>query len=130
MNDMNDIEGLLCDTRTHMYVYEKDGNFVIGLTDYGLGLIGDIVFVELPEVGTSYTKGEVFGTIESVKSVIELSMPIGGTIADVNLKLIENPGLLNESPFEDGWLISISSDTAQEDSLDLLEYDDYKEELL
>jgi len=103
---------------------------VIGLTDYGLDLIGDIVFVELPEAGTSYAKGEIFGTIESVKSVIELFMPIGGTITDVNIKLIENPGLLNESPFEEGWIIAVSSDTIQEDSLDLLEYGDYKEELL
>lgn len=123
-------EGILC-SKNHEYLLE-DGNciYTIGLTDYAVEQLGDIVFVELPEVGSHYTKGEVFATVESVKAASEIYMPVSGTVAAVNEKIAENPEILNNSPYEEGWIIKIESETAHEDSFDLLEYEDYKEELV
>lgn len=122
-------EGILC-TKSHEYLLE-DGNsiFTVGLTDYAVEQLGDIVFVELPEVGSEFSKGEVFATVESVKAASEIYMPVGGKIVEINEKIVEAPEVLNESPFEDGWLVKIENADAQEETGDLLEYSDYKEEL-
>ncbi len=121
-------ENILC-SKSHEYVYEENGNYNIGLTDYALEQLGDIVFVELPEVGASYTKGEIFAAIESVKAASEIYMPVSGTVIAVNEELIEKPELLNESSFEDVWLIKISANTFDEDNKDLIDYNTYKEEV-
>lgn len=121
-------EGILC-SKSHEYIAEHDGKYTIGLTDYAIEQLGDIVFLELPEVGAEFTKGEVFATIESVKAASEIYMPISGKILEVNENVVDNPEILNESPYEKGWLVKIESDTAAVDSVDLLEYADYKEEI-
>lgn len=121
-------EGILC-SKTHEYISEKDGKYTIGLTDYAIEQLGDIVFLELPEVGTEFIKNEVFATIESVKAASEIYMPISGKIVAINETVVDNPEILNESPFEKGWLVKVESETATVDSVDLLEYEDYKEEL-
>lgn len=121
-------EGILC-SRSHEYISEKDGKYKVGLTDYAIEQLGDIVFLELPDVGAEFVKGEVFATIESVKAASEIYMPIGGKIVEVNEAVVDNPEILNESPYEKGWLVKIESKTASTDSIDLLEYDDYKEEV-
>ncbi len=121
-------EGILC-SKTHEYVLEKDGLYIIGLTDYAIEQLGDIVFLELPEVGAEFVKGEVFATIESVKAASEIYMPISGKIIEINETVVDNPEILNESHFEKGWLVKIESEKATVDSIDLLEYDDYKEEV-
>lgn len=121
-------EGILC-SKTHEYLFEDGNVFTIGLTDYAVEQLGDIVFIELPEAGTEFAKGEVFATVESVKAASEIYMPVGGKIIEINEKVVENPEILNESPYENGWLVKIESETAHADSGDLLEYDDYKEEL-
>ena len=121
-------EGILC-SKTHEYLLEDGNVFTIGLTDYAVEQLGDNVFIELPEAGTEFAKGEVFATIESVKAASEIYMPVGGKIIEINEKVVENPEILNESPYENGWLVKIESETAHADSGDLLEYDDYKEEL-
>lgn len=121
-------EGILC-SKSHEYISEKDGLYSIGLTDYAIEQLGDIVFLELPEVGAEFVKGEVFATIESVKAASEIYMPIGGKIVEVNESVVDNPEILNESPFEKGWLVKIESSTATADSIDLLEYADYREEI-
>ena len=126
---MSITEKILC-TKSHEFLLEDGANFIIGLTDYAIEQLGDIVFVELPEVGQSFVKGETFSTVESVKAASEIYAPIGGTVIEVNEKLIESPELLNSAPFGDGWLIKIESETFAEDSADLLEYDDYKDEVL
>ena len=123
-----DKNSILC-SKSHEYVYEQDGNYVIGLTDYAVEQLGDIVFVELPEVGASYTKGEIFGTVESVKAASEIYMPISGTVLEINEELIEKPELLNETPFDETWLIKVSTDIFEVDSQDLVNYDKYKEEV-
>lgn len=121
-------EGMLC-SKTHEYVVETNSIYTVGLTDYAVEQLGDIVFVELPEVGSSFVKGEVFATVESVKAASEIYAPIGGTVVEVNEKLVEAPETLNNSPYEEGWLIKMESETANLDSGDLLEYEDYKEEV-
>lgn len=121
-------EGILC-SKSHEYISEKNGTYTIGLTDYAVEQLGDIVFLELPDVGAEFVKGEVFATIESVKAASEIYMPISGKIIEVNESVVDNPELLNESPFEKGWLVKVESETAVVDSVDLLEYDDYREEI-
>ena len=121
-------DNMLC-SKSHEYVFEADGSYYIGLTDYAIEQLGDIVFVELPEVGNEYAKGEIFGTIESVKAASEIYMPISGKVLEINEQLIEKPELLNESEFDEMWLIKVSSDVYAEDSKDLLDYSTYKEEV-
>ena len=122
-------DGILC-SKSHEYLLEnQDGNYNIGLTDYAVEQLGDIVFIELPEIGTIFTKGEVFATVESVKAASEIYMPVSGKVVAVNDKLSESPEILNDSPYEDGWLIKVEAENAQADSGDLLEYDDYKDEI-
>jgi glycine cleavage system H protein len=121
-------DGILC-SKSHEYVVESHGTYTIGLTDYAVEQLGDIVFVELPDVGSSFAKEEVFGTVESVKAASEIYMPIGGKILEVNEALLDNPELLNESPYEKAWLVKIEPENFNADSVDLLEYDDYKEEI-
>jgi len=122
-------EGILC-SKTHEYVLEKDGTYIIGLTDYAIEQLGDIVFLELPEAGAEFVKGEVFATIESVKAASEIYMPISGKIVEINDAVVDNPEILNESPYEKGWLIRVESETAVLESADLLDYEDYKEEIV
>ncbi len=123
------VENKIYCSKSHEYVYEQNGNYNIGITDYAIEQLGDIVFVELPEIGTSFTKGEIFGTIESVKAASEIYMPISGTVTEINEQLIEKPELLNEMPFDEVWLIKVSSEYFNEDNKDLTEYKLYKEEL-
>lgn len=123
-------EGILC-SKSHEYLLEGENCiFTIGLTDYAVEQLGDIVFIELPEVGVEFVKGEVFATVESVKAASEIYMPVSGKIVEINEKIVENPETLNESPFEDGWLVKIENSDALAESGDLLEYADYKEEIV
>ena len=122
------IDGILC-SKTHEYVVEKDGSYTVGLTDYAVEQLGDVVFVELPEVGNEFSKGDVFGTVESVKAASEIYLPISGKIVEINENLVDKPELLNESPFDEGWLVKVECENFSADSTDLMEYDDYKEEV-
>ena len=124
---MNIPEGILC-SKTHEWVAQEENVAVIGLTDWAVEQLGDIVFVELPEVGSSFTKDEVFATIESVKAASEIYMPVGGEVIEVNEALINSPELINEDAFG-SWLIKINPDNFQDDSQGLMEYNDYKDEV-
>ncbi|GAB4271573.1 MAG: glycine cleavage system protein GcvH [Deferrisomatales bacterium] len=79
----------------------------VGISDYAQDQLGDVVFVELPEVGASFGKGDAFGTVESVKAVSELFLPFAGTVVDVNSALEDSPELVNESPYDEGWMILV-----------------------
>ena len=115
---------ILC-ARTHEWVKENDDNTIsIGITDIQTKNLGDIVFVELPETDSYYSKDEIFATIESVKMACELYMPVSGRIVDVNINLINTPELINENPFEN-WLIKVIADNFQNDCETLTEYQDY-----
>jgi len=92
-----------------------DGDIVtIGITDYAQGELGDIVFVELPEVGTKVSAMQSFGVIEAVKTVSDLYAPISGEIVQVNNDLTDNPALINSSPYNDGWIIKIKMSNKEE----------------
>lgn len=121
-------EGMLC-SKSHEYVLEQDGKHVIGLTDYAVEQLGDIVFVELPEIGSTFAKNESFATVESVKAASEIYMPISGTITEVNEDIIATPELLNEDPLGKAWLVKIDSNASDVEYKDLLDYSDYKEEV-
>ena len=124
---MNIPDGILC-SKTHEWVQENEDLAVIGLTDYAIEQLGDIVFVELPEVGSNYAKDEVFATIESVKAASEIYMPVGGEIVEINEELINSPELINEDAFN-AWLVKIKPQDFQNDSIGLMEYNDYKDEV-
>jgi glycine cleavage system H protein len=89
----------------------KDGDLiVVGITDHAQEELSDVVYVELPEVGAHLNKGETFGVVESVKAASDVYMPIGGEIVEVNETLSDTPELVNQSPFEDGWIIKLKPD--------------------
>ena len=92
---------------THEYVKEENGLLKIGVSEFAIDQLGDIVFVELEEKGTKLKKGDTFGTIESVKAVEEVYVPFSGTIIERNDLVIENPEILQNDPINDGWLLII-----------------------
>ena len=95
-------------TEEHEYVRKtSDGNAEVGITDYAQGELGDVVYVELPSVGTKLGKHDVFGTIEAVKAVSELFAPIAGEIVAINDRLDKEPALVNTDPYGAGWMIKV-----------------------
>lgn len=121
-------ENMLC-TKTHEYILEKDGIYEVGITDYAIGQLGDIVFVELPDTDSEFSKGEVFATIESVKAASEIYMPISGKVVEINEEIVNSPELLNDETYENKWFVKIESEGNQVEFADLLDYSDYKEEV-
>jgi glycine cleavage system H protein len=89
---------------------ESDGNITLGITDYAQHELGEIVYVELPEVGARINEGTPFGVVESVKAVGELHSPVAGEVVAINSATADNSSLVNESPYEDGWLVTIKPD--------------------
>ena len=117
---MADIPKDLLYTEEHEYVKAtKDkGLVIVGITDYAQGELGDIVYLELPSVGASFSKHDVFGTIEAVKAVSELFSPVSGEIVEVNSRLEKEPQLVNSSPYGDGWMVKIKlSDPTEQNGL-------------
>ncbi len=121
-------ENMLC-TKTHEYVLENENGYEVGITDYGIEQLGDIVYVELPDLGVDFSKGEIFATVESVKAATEVYMPISGTVTEINEEIVNNPELLNDDSYENKWFIKIESDADQIEFADLLDFSDYKEEV-
>lgn len=96
-------------TEEHEYLKETDeeGVYLVGITDYAQGELGDVVFVELPAAGDAFTRMETFGTIEAVKAVSDLYCPVKGEIVEVNGALDEDPSLVNSDPYGEGWMIRL-----------------------
>jgi glycine cleavage system H protein len=96
-------------TEDHEYLRPagEPGVVYIGITDYAQGELGDIVFVELPKVGASFKKHDVFGTIEAVKAVSELYAPVSGEVLEINTRLDAEPAVINNTPYGDGWMIKL-----------------------
>ncbi|WP_432360304.1 glycine cleavage system protein GcvH [Sporosarcina sp. UB5] len=102
----------------HEWVKDESGKYRIGITHFAQSELGDIVFVELPQVGDEVKTGEPFGSVESVKTVSELYAPISGKVVEVNEELEDSPELVNESPYEGAWMIVVeASDEAELDAL-------------
>ncbi|HEY9054737.1 MAG TPA: glycine cleavage system protein GcvH [Rectinemataceae bacterium] len=103
---------------THEYAKPEGDLYIIGISDHAQSELGDIVFVELPKMGTALAKGESFGTVESVKAASDLYMPIGGEVVDVNGALAADPALVNTQPYAGGWMIKVkASDPGEFSSL-------------
>jgi len=97
-------------TKDHEWVRVKGEEATVGITDHAQQQLGDIVYVELPKVGDKFETSEPFGSVESVKAVSEIFMPLSGTVAQVNDTLNDSPELVNEDPYGDGWLIRFKID--------------------
>lgn len=112
-------------TKTHEWVELKGEEAVIGITDFAQHQLGDIVFVELPEVGREVKKEEAVAVIESVKAASDIYSPLSGTIINVNQNISEEPELVNSSPYKEGWIFSLKLNNPEEIA-ELLKAEDYK----
>ena len=112
-------------TLDHEWANCKGKDIIIGITEYAQSQLGDVIFVEVPEIGTILKAGEVFGEIEAVKTVSELYSPISGEVIDVNEDLETNPELVNSDPYGTGWLIKIAP-INMKDKEKLLDFKSYK----
>lgn len=120
-----EIPGDLCFSREDEWVRDDGEQFLVGISDYAQQQLGDIVFVELPEVGTSIVRGDSFGVIESVKAVSELYAPVSGKVVAVNSELEDRPEIVNENCYVDGWLVAIGDVDPTEIEM-LLDAGDYR----
>ncbi|MDP3937842.1 MAG: glycine cleavage system protein GcvH [Deltaproteobacteria bacterium] len=116
-------------TKQHEWARPADGRVTVGITDYAQDSLGELVYVELPEVGSEVSKEDTFGVVESVKAVSDLFAPVSGSVVEVNTALVESPEMLNSDPYGDGWLIVVDpSDVAElDDMMDAKEYADFVE---
>ena len=113
-------------TKEHEWLDIDNNEAKVGITNFAQGELGDIIFVELPDVGDSFEKDDVFGTIEAVKTVADLFMPVSGEIISINSNIEDNPELINTDPHNDGWIIKIKIKDSSEIK-SLLTEDKYKD---
>jgi len=112
-------------TKDHEWVSIEDDIALVGITDYALEQLGDVVHTELPEEGEEYEAGSTFGTIESTKTVSDLYMPVNGKVLSVNKELEEDLETLADSPYKKGWLVKISVQEASDELLSAAEYEKF-----
>ena len=114
-------------SKEHEWVLVEGNVATVGITDYAQDQLGDIVFVELPGVGDKVSKEDAFGVVESVKAVSDVYAPVSGKVLEVNDDLPENPEMLNEDPYGDGWMIKIEMNDPEElqDLMTAAEYEEY-----
>jgi glycine cleavage system H protein len=126
---MSNIPSDLHYTEEHEYVLSEEPSVVvIGITDYAQGELGDVVYVDLPDVGTALTRMDVFGTIEAVKAVSELFCPVTGEVLEINGALENDPSLVNKDPYGEGWMIKLQI-RSPEDLKDLMTSTDYAQHI-
>jgi glycine cleavage system H protein len=113
-------------SKDHEWARNEDGNVRVGITDYAQDALGDVVFVELPQVGDKIERGGTFGEVESTKSVSELYAPVSGTVVEVNGDLTDSPERLNDDPYGEGWICVIEPDDVSQYSA-LLDAEAYRE---
>lgn len=114
-------------TKTHEWVrQEEDGSFTVGITDHAQGLLGDMVFIELPEIGANYGSGDDCAVVESVKAASDIYCPVDGDVTAVNEELNDAPEKVNEDPYGDAWLFKMAAEDAGEWD-ELLDAEAYKE---
>ena len=114
-------------TKSHEWVRAEDGTVTIGITDHAQEELGDVVFVELPDVGVTIGAGDSFGTVESVKAVSDLYTPVGGEVVEVNSSLEDAPEKINDDPYGEGWIVKLST-SEEPDLLSPEEYEKVVEE--
>jgi glycine cleavage system H protein len=108
---MNTPEGLFYSESDEWIRRENDGTLTIGITDYAQSELGEIVYCELPEVGATVSAGNAFGVVESVKAVGDLHSPVSGEVVEANSAVVDSPSLVNESPYEQGWLLKLKPES-------------------
>ncbi len=110
-------------SKDHEWVrVESEGVAIVGVTDYAAEQLGDVVYVDLPEVDDEISAGTEMGEIESTKSVSDLFSPLSGTVTEVNQAVVDSPELVNSSPFEEGWLVKVSYDALPDDLMNAADY--------
>ncbi|MBW2488129.1 MAG: glycine cleavage system protein GcvH [Deltaproteobacteria bacterium] len=114
--------------KSHEWARSEGDTIKVGISDYAQDQLGDIVFVELPEVGDTFDQGEEFGTVESVKAVSELYMPVAGEVVAINDTLEDAPEKVNNTPYGDGWMLEVKADNPPEMD-DLMDNNAYVESL-
>ena len=112
-------------TKEHEWIEFKDDLAIVGITDYAQSQLGDVIFVEFPEIGTNLDIGSSFGEIEAVKTVSDLFAPISGNVISINDEIEDTPDLVNTDPYGEGWLIKMSP-TKNEQKEELMDADEYK----
>jgi len=115
-------------TKDHEWVRISGNEAYVGITDFAQGELGDIVFIDITTVGQDVNHGALFGTVEAVKTVSDLFMPISGKVLETNPKLESNPELVNKDPYGDGWMIKMTISDAS-GVANLLSVEDYKKEI-
>lgn len=113
-------------TKEHEWVSVDNNIATIGITDHAQGQLGDIVFVELPEVESQVKQDDTFGVVEAVKTVADLFAPVSGIVTEINVSLEESPDLINSNPYESGWIIKVAIDDLEEYN-NLMSSEDYKD---
>jgi glycine cleavage system H protein len=118
-------------TKEHEWIRVEGDTGIVGITDHAAEKLGDVTFIELPQVGAQVSKGEAMATVESVKAASEIYAPAGGAVAEVNTALEEQPELINDSPFEGGWIVKITLSDAGElgDLMDAAAYQSFVDSL-
>jgi len=114
--------------RSHEWIRVEGNAVVIGITHYAQDQLGEVVYVELPDIGAGVGIGDELGTLESVKAVSEFLTPVGGEVIEVNERLEDNPNLVNEDPYGEGWLVKINGSVEGEKLLDAVAYQEFLEE--
>ena len=114
-------------TKSHEWVRTEGDTATIGITDHAQDELGDVVFVELPEVGTTFDAGDSFGTVESVKAVSDLYTPVGGEVVEANETLNDQPEKINEDPYGEGWIVKLSA-SGEGELLSASDYQQFLEE--
>jgi len=112
-------------TKDHEWAQVDENVVTVGITDYAQDTLGEVVYVELPEEGQKVTQNEPFGVVESVKAVSDLVAPVSGTVIEINASIMDEPGIINDDPMNNGWLIRIEMDTEKELS-NLMRAPEYK----
>lgn len=122
-------DNIIC-SKSHEYIIVENNVATIGITSYAAEQLGEIVYVELPEIGASFSKGDTFGTVESVKAASEMYMPLSGKISEVNELLTSEPELINEDCYNRGWIVKVVdfNESDLEDTLNMEDYLTYIEE--
>jgi glycine cleavage system H protein len=114
--------------KSHEWARTENGTVRVGITDFAQDELGDVVFVELPEVGDAVGIEDAFGVIESIKAVSDIYAPVSGTVTAANETLIDDPELVNEDPYGEGWMIELDPDD-EADLEDLLSPEEYREQI-
>ena len=113
-------------TKDHEWLNLQEDIAIVGITDYAQGQLGDIVFIEMPQVSTKIASSESFGAIEAVKTVADLYAPVSGEVIEINDNLESSPDLVNSDPYIEGWIVKLKIDNNDEIN-DLMNYDEYQE---